>query len=59
MPMSSSSVTVLGFLLLSAPALAGDVYSFTVDQSEGSDSLSEQPTTSIQARSRGHCWSTA
>lgn len=40
MPMSLSSVTVLGFLLLRVPALAGDVYSFTVDQSEGSDRFS-------------------
>jgi hypothetical protein len=31
MPMSSS-VAVLGFLLLSGPAFAADVYSFTVDQ---------------------------
>ncbi len=32
MPMRSSSSMVLGFLLLSAPALAGDVYTFAVDQ---------------------------
>jgi hypothetical protein len=32
--MSSSSLAVLGFLLLSAPVLAGDVYSFTVEQSD-------------------------
>ena len=32
--MSPSSLTFLGFLLLSTPALAGDVYTFTVDQSE-------------------------
>lgn len=32
--MSSSSLTILGFLLLSAPALAGDVYRFAVGQSE-------------------------
>ncbi|HET9212184.1 MAG TPA: hypothetical protein VFR03_17405 [Thermoanaerobaculia bacterium] len=32
MSMNSSSLTVLGFLLLSAPALAGDAYSFTIDR---------------------------
>ncbi|HEY4592999.1 MAG TPA: hypothetical protein VIJ61_11370 [Thermoanaerobaculia bacterium] len=32
--MNSSSLTILGFLLLSAPALAGDVYSFTIDRSD-------------------------
>src|SRR5262249_42088023 len=28
-------LSILGFLLLSAPALAGDVYSFTIDRSGG------------------------
>ncbi len=37
MPMSLSSVTVLGFLLLSVPALAGDVYTFPI-QGDGSTS---------------------
>jgi hypothetical protein len=37
--MNSSSLTILGFLLLSAPALAGDVYSFTVDQQGGGGSF--------------------
>lgn len=31
--MNSSFLSILGFLLLSAPALAGDVYSFTIDRS--------------------------
>lgn len=31
--MNSSSLSILGFLLLSAPALAGDVYSFTIGRS--------------------------
>lgn len=31
--MNSSSLSIFGFLLLSAPALAGDVYSFTIDRS--------------------------
>ncbi|PYQ54338.1 MAG: hypothetical protein DMF53_29700 [Acidobacteria bacterium] len=34
MSMNSSFLTILGFLLLSAPALAGDVYSFTIDRSD-------------------------
>jgi hypothetical protein len=32
--MNSSSLTILGLLLLSAPALAGDVYRFAVSQNE-------------------------
>lgn len=32
--MNSSSLTILGLLLLSAQALAGDVYSFTIDRSD-------------------------
>jgi hypothetical protein len=32
--MNSSSLAILGSLLLSAPALAGDVYSFTIDRSD-------------------------
>jgi hypothetical protein len=36
MPMRSSSVTVLGFLLLSVPALAGDVYTFSVRHDDDS-----------------------
>ena len=34
MPMSSPSVTVLGFLLLSVPALAGDVYTFSIGKGD-------------------------
>src|SRR3954454_21179533 len=37
MPMNSSSLTILGFLLLSAPALAEDIYRFTVDQRQGDE----------------------
>jgi hypothetical protein len=32
--MNSSPLSILGFLLLSAPALAGDVYSFTIDRND-------------------------
>jgi len=35
--MNSSSLTILGFLLLSAPALAEDIYRFTVDQRQGDE----------------------
>jgi hypothetical protein len=37
--MRPSSLVILGFLLLSAPALAGDVYSFTVDRRGGNEEL--------------------
>jgi hypothetical protein len=36
MLMSSPSVTILGFLLLSVPALAGDVYTFSVGKDDDS-----------------------
>jgi hypothetical protein len=37
--MNSPSLALLGFLLLSAPALAGDVYSFTVDDRGGDETV--------------------
>lgn len=46
MPMSSPSVTVLGFLLLSAPALAGDIYTFAVDW-QGNGSFNVTPPTML------------
>ena len=48
MPMSSPSLTVLGFLLLSVPALAGDVYTF--DIRHGDDSTPTQGKVFLDGR---------
>jgi hypothetical protein len=48
MPMSPPSLTVLGFLLLSVPALAGDVYTFSTGK--GDDSTPPQGKVFLDGR---------
>ena len=52
--MKPSSLAILGFLLLSAPALAGDVYGFTIDRrGGGSEGLPARKLLINPAKARG------
>ncbi|HEY3571908.1 MAG TPA: hypothetical protein VGP73_28520 [Thermoanaerobaculia bacterium] len=53
MSTNSSPLTILGFLLLSAPVLAGDVYSFTIERSGDTEELHAGKFVLDPGRARG------